>query len=354
MVEYMKAALLYGPMDVRVIDVPKPTIEPNEVLIKVKLCLTAGTSVKKYVRGYPGKKYPFGFGYEWAGEVEAVGEGVDTALRGKRCRITWNRTCTCFFCVRGQPNLCVQRDYKQSVKADDPESGRISGMFREYVKAPVSNVDVFPDHLSSEDACMIPTMTVVQHGNNNVCIKIGDSVAVVGAGVIGQLHMLLSHLRGAQTIAIDMVQSRLDFAKKIGAADYIINAKNQEDAKAQLDDLNINHGYGPDVVIEAVGLPQTWEEAFALVRRGGQVLLYGGCPPGTSINIDTYKLHYDEITLVSSTTASPIDGVRAYNLIERGMVKPSVFISGRYPLANIRDALEAHRTQKGLKFAVIP
>jgi threonine dehydrogenase-like Zn-dependent dehydrogenase len=239
-------------------------------------------------------------------------------------------------------------------KSDDPETGRISGRFVEYIKAPASLIKLLPDHLSSEDACQIPYVAVAQHGNNNVDIKVGDTVACIGAGAMGMIQLMLSHLRGAQTICIDINQPRLEFAKKIGAADFIINAGNAEEAAERIKELDINGGYGPDVVIEAVGLPETYEEAFELVRRGGQLLLYGGAEQGTRVQFDTYHLHYDEITIVSSTASTPIDVVRAYNLVERGMIKPRIFISGKYPLTRIKEALELHRTGKGIKYAILP
>jgi L-iditol 2-dehydrogenase len=353
----MKAALFFGPMDVRVLDVPKPKIDENEALIRVKISTTTGTTVKQYVRPYPGWGYPHGFGYEWVGEVEEVGREVDKSLIGKRCILSRPpRTCNCFFCLRGRPNLCSQRRDTRRIdqRTDDPVEGRVSGCFKEYMKAPASLIKLIPKHLTTEDVCQVPSVGLVQHGNNNVNIKMGDTVATVGSGAIGMIHMMLSHLRGAQTIAIDKSQSRLDFAKKIGAADYIINAQNTDEAKTRLKELNINEGYGPDVVIEAVGLPETYEEAFALVRRGGQVLMYGGAQLGTTITLDTYHLHYDELTIVASSSGIPIDRVRAYNLVERGMIKPSVFISGKYSLTEVKEALELHRTQKGIKYAVIP
>jgi L-iditol 2-dehydrogenase len=353
----MKAALIYGPMDVRVVDVPKPEIGAGEVLIRVKICMTSGTTVKQYIRPYPGWGYPHGFGYEWVGEVEEVGKGVDKSLIGKRCVTSRpSQPCSCFFCVRGKPHLCARRrdTLRTTRRSDNPETGEVSGRFIEYVKSPASLVNVLPEHLPPEDACQIPYVAVAQHGNNHVDIKVGDTVATVGGGAMGMIHLMLSHLRGAQTVCIDKSQSRLDFAKKIGAADYIVNAGNTEEAMEKLKELNINQGYGPDVVIEAVGLPETYEEAFELVRRGGQVLMYGGALQGTTVTFDTYHLHYDEITIVASAAATPIDRVRAYNLVERGMIKPSVFISGEYPLTKIKEALELHRTGKGIKYAIIP
>lgn len=355
--EMMKAALVYGPNEVRVLDVPKPHAKPGEVLVRIQICMTSGTTVKQYVHKYPGLDYPYGIGYEWAGEIVEVGKGVNKDLIGKRCTTKWTKTPDdCFFCLRGQPNLCANIKSKGFGKnwSDKPELGIVSGYYKEYVAIPVSFADIFPDHLSNEDGCQIPYLTYSHHGNSNVDIDVGDSVVVVGSGAIGLLQMMLSHLRGAQTVAIDPNQSRLDFAKKIGAADYIIKAGNTEEAKKGLADIGINEGYGPDVVIECVGIPATYEESINLVRRGGQVLLFAGCPQGTNITASTYRLHYEEIKIVGAMHASLIDYQTAFRLVERGRIKPSIFISGTYQLSEIKEALEAHKRGDGMKFAVIP
>lgn len=354
----MKATLVYGPLDVRIVDVPKPKAGPREVLVKIRMCLTSGTVIKQYERPYPGWGYPHGLGYEWVGEIIEVGKGINENLIGRKCtnKWWWSFPCDCFFCLRGQPNLCVRIKNKGygSIEVDDPERGIVRGFFKEYAVLPASLVQLIPEHMSDEDACQIHYLTYAVHGISNVSVGVGDTVAVVGAGAVGVLLMMLTHLHGAQTVAIDPNQSRLDFAKKLGAADYIIKAANTEEAQEKLTELNINDGYEPDVVIEAVGRPETYGEAISLVRRGGQVLLFAGCAPGTSINIDTYRLHYGEIKIVGSMHASLIDYLRAYHLIERGAVKPSIFVSGRYPLARVKEALETHRRGEGLKFAVIP
>jgi L-iditol 2-dehydrogenase len=357
MTEMMKAALVYGPSEIRVLDVPKPQVGKGEVLARIQICMTSGTTVKQYVRQYPGLDYPYGIGYEWAGQIEEVGEGVDKDLIGKRCTSKWKRTPDdCFFCLRGQPNLCANMKSKGYGDnwSDKPELGIVSGYYKEYVVLPASQADIFPDHLSNEDGCQIPYLTYSQHGNNNVKIDVGDTVAVVGSGAIGLLQMMLSHIRGAQTVAIDPNQSRLDFAKNIGAADYVIKAGNTEDAKKGLEGIGINNGHGPDVVIECVGVPATYEEAIDLVRRGGQVLLFAGCAQGTTITASTYRLHYEEIRIIGSMHASLIDYETSFRLVERGVIKPSIFISGNYQLSDVKNALDAHKNGEGMKFAVVP
>ena len=353
----MKAALCYGPMDVRIVDQPKPLPGEGEVLARVKLCMTSGTTVKQYARGYTGWTYPFGWGYEWAGIVEEVGQGVSTSLIGKKVIPSYYRgDCKCWFCRHGQPNLCanMRLPRAEELKTQKPRNLEGEGAFREYVKLKVDRMQILPENLSLEDAASVPTVAVVVHGNYNVDINPNDTVLIIGAGGIGQLHGLISKLRGAQTIMIDRSQERLDSAKKNGAADRVLTAGTTEEAKSKLKELNVNEGWGPDVVIEAIGQPATWEEAIELVRRGGQVLEYGGCKEGTTITVDTYRLHYDEIKIVSSTTLSPIDVTIGYDLVLKGLIRPSIFISGYYPLAEIKTALDNTMNQKGLRYAVIP
>jgi L-iditol 2-dehydrogenase len=242
----------------------------------------------------------------------------------------------------------------EELKVQKPKNFETQGAFREYLKLKVDRIEILPENLSFEDAASVPTVAVVAHGNYNVDINPNHTVLIIGAGGIGQLHGLISKLRGAQTVMTDRSQERLDSAKKNDAADWTFVAGTIEEAKNKLRELDINEGWGPDVVIEAIGQPATWEEAIALVRRGGQVLEYGGCKEGTSITVDTYRLHYDEIKIVSSTTHSPIDWTIAYELVKKGRIKPSIFISGSYPLAEIKTALENHMNQKGLRYAVIP
>jgi threonine dehydrogenase-like Zn-dependent dehydrogenase len=356
----VKAALIYGPLDVRVIDVPKPKVGKGEVLARIKMCLTSGTTVKRYSKPYLGLGYPTGFGYEWVGIIEEVGKEVDSSLKGKRCITDFSaylcaRPCRCFFCLRGQPNLCAIKPSKRTIKrSDDPERGIVSGKFKEYDKLPAKYIKIIPEHVSDVNACQIPYVSFVLHGINKVKIDYGDTVATVGSGAIGIIHMLLAHLRGAQTIAIDKNQDRLEFAKKIGAADYTINSSSIEEIKKKFKQLNINEGFGPDVVIESVGMPATYEEAFQLVRSGGQVLMFGGAEKGTKVNLDTFHLHYDEVTIVSSVDLYPIDFERSYKLIEKGMLNLNSLVTTNYSLHNIKEALEKHRQQKGMKYAVIP
>ncbi|MCJ7633017.1 zinc-binding dehydrogenase, partial [Candidatus Bathyarchaeota archaeon] len=144
---------------------------------------------------------------------------------------------------------------------------------------------------------------------------------------------------------------RLDFAKKIGA-DETINA-GQENAAERVKEFT--KGYGADVVIEAIGLPATWEQALKLVRKGGTVLEFGGCPPGTEIRINAEQLHYGETKVMGAFHTSPLHFRKALDLISSRTIDVRPLITRRMNLENIKDAFEILSTSKTeIKIGILP
>jgi L-iditol 2-dehydrogenase len=163
----------------------------------------------------------------------------------------------------------------------------------------------------------------------------------------------LCKLRGAAVvIVIDKDSDRLLAAKHLGA-DYTINANEVKDVISEVKTI-ANEGEGVDTSIEAVGLPETWEEALHLTRKGGTVVLFGGCPAGTKISIETEMLHYSELTIKGSYNATAYEIETAFNLLCRKIIQVEEYISGKFALSDVKKALEMHMAQKGIKYAIIP
>jgi L-iditol 2-dehydrogenase len=177
-------------------------------------------------------------------------------------------------------------------------------------------------------------------------------VAIIGAGPIGLLHLLTVKKMGAEkAIAIDLVEERLDFAEKLGA-DEIINAGKVDVAERV---RQLTGGYGADVAIEAIGLPSTWEQALKLVRKGGTVLEFGGCPPGIEIKVNAEMLHYGEITVLGTFHTTPLHFRKALNLIASRTVDVRSLITKRMELEKINDAFEILASSKTeIKIAINP
>ena len=342
----MKAAMLYGVKDLRVEDVEVPKVEAGEVLIKVKAATTCGTDLKIFQRGYVEKviKLPTIFGHEWAGEVVKVGEGLEWPEKGMRVRAGNSAPCLhCKMCQKGKYNLCENMIW-------------LWGAYAEYIKVPARmvlvNMQEVPQHVSYEEAATTEPLACVLHGVEEARVKLGDTVAIIGAGPIGLLHLLTVKKIGAEkTIIIDLVDERLNFAEKLGV-DETINAgrENVVEKVRQLTD-----GYGADIVVEAIGLPATWEQALKLVRKGGTVLEFGGCPPGTEIKVNTELLHYGEVTVLGTFHATPLHFRKALNLIASGTINVKPLMTRKMRLEEIKEAFGILSTSKTeIKIAINP
>ncbi len=230
------------------------------------------------------------------------------------------------------------------------------GAYAKYIKVPARivtlNTQEIPPHLPYPEAAVTEPLACALHGIEKANMKLGDSVAIIGAGPIGLLHLQLARKMGAERIIIsDLIDERLKVAEKLGANETI-NAKSEDTVETV---RNFTNGYGSDVVIEAIGLPTTWEQALKMVRKGGTVLEFGGCPPGTEIKLKTELLHYGQVTLLGTFHATPVHFQKALNLIASGAVKVKPLITREMKLEKIKDAFEILATSKrDLKIAILP
>jgi len=342
----MKAAMLYGVRNLRIENVPIPQLGKGEVLVRVRAATTCGTDLKIFQRGYVSHviKLPTIFGHEWAGEIVDLAPDVDWLEKGMRIRAGNSAPCLhCKMCERGKFNLCENMIW-------------LWGAYAEYLKVPAQmvrvNLQKIPVHVSYEEAALTEPLACVLHGVEEAGVKLGDTIAIIGAGPIGLLHLLTVRRLGVERVfMVDLVEERLEFAQRIGA-DETINGK-QEDVIRRIRELT--DGYGADVVIEAVGLPSTWEQALQMVRKGGTVLEFGGCPPGTQIKVSTELLHYGEVKVLGAFHTTPIHFRRALQLISSKTINVKSLITQKMPLDQLKDAFELLATSKReIKIAIIP
>ncbi|MDH7478364.1 MAG: zinc-binding dehydrogenase [Candidatus Bathyarchaeota archaeon] len=342
----MKAAMLYGIKDLRTEDIPKPEVNAGEVLVKVKAATTCGTDLKIFQRGYVEKviRLPTVFGHEWAGEVVEVSEGLEWPRKGMRVRAGNSAPCLrCFMCQKGKYNLCEDMIW-------------LWGAYAEYIKVPARMVQVnmqeIPKHVSFEEAAITEPLACVLHGVEEAGVRLGDTVAIIGAGPIGLLHLLTVKKLGAEkVIVIDLVDERLSFAEKLGA-DETINAEKEDVAEKV---RQTTGGYGADVAIEAIGSPKTWEQALTLVRKGGTVLEFGGCPPGTEVRVNAEFLHYGEVKVMGTFHATPLHFRKALNYIASKTINVKPLITRKMRLEEIKEAFQILTTSKTeIKIAIKP
>jgi L-iditol 2-dehydrogenase len=340
----MRSIVYLGPEQIELRRVPIPRPERGELLVKVKAAVTCGTDLKTYRRGHPKFPPPFAFGHEFGGDVVEAGEGVEVFHPGMRVAANVFAECgQCFFCRRGQGNLCENLVYN-------------FGAFSEYMIIPESIVrrttfEIPPD-IAYEEAALVEPLTTVVHGQHRIDIQPGERVAILGAGgPVGLMHQQLALRAGAsQVIAAGHSAMRLETARQLGAT-TVIDTRSQDFVQTVRD---LTEGYGADAVIECAGTKATWEAAVEGTRRGGRVLWFGGLPAGTKVEVDASRVHYGEITLINLHGGTARESREAFDLIVRGEIQLKPLISRQLPLERLEEALRLMASGEAVKVAILP
>jgi len=343
----MMAGVLYGKEDVRVEQVDIPRLAPDEVLVKVKVALTCGTDLKVWRQGFHARMItpPAVFGHELAGVIEAVGQEVDEFRVGQRVVASNSAPCgECHFCHKDLENLCEKLLFN-------------NGAYAEYIKIPGAivrkNLLEIPKHLSFRDAALVEPLACVLRGLEESNVHRRDHVVVVGMGPIGLMFIRLAKLRGARVLALGRRRSQLDQALAMGADD-VLNVTEVADVVSAVRAMTPGGG-GVDVAIEAVGTPTTWQWATGMVRKGGTVNFFGGCPSGSTVQLDTVLLHYSEITLKATFHHTPYYIRRALDCIATGDIGAVDLVTNEAPLSELPAVLRHLQNRNGdLKTAILP
>jgi len=361
----MKAAVLHGREDVRIEQVEVPRLESGDMLLRTKVALTCGTDVKVFRRGYHARMIapPSVFGHEVAGVVEEVAPGAAGVEPGTAVVVANSAPCgECYFCRHDSPSLCDDLLFW-------------NGAYAEFARIPARvvrhNLVPLEAGVGFREAAMVEPLACVVRGVEESWIGRGQSVAVIGAGPIGLMFVALSRLRGAHVTVVGRNAYRLEKARELGAEETIASSPDR-DVAAGLGGPSPPppppppprggvprgrpppHGRGFDVVIEAVGQPETSEAAIRAVRKGGLVNLFAGCPAESRIAIDSQRLHYQELTIKSTFHHTPESVRKAFRLIADGHVDPNAFISGEASLDCLPEVLQRMaRGGDGLKTAIL-
>lgn len=346
----MTAAVLYGKEDLRLEHVEIPRAAAGEIVVRVGAALTCGTDLKVYRRGYHARmlKPPIPFGHELAGVVTEVGEGLTAFREGDRVVALNSAPCdVCFFCVRGQQNLCEDLLFN-------------NGAYAEYIRVPARIVEkntlLIPEGVPFEYAALTEPLACVVRGLEETGARPGDTMVVIGAGPIGLMFIHVAELAGLRVIAVVKRDDQIATAKLFGASE-VVQTTAVKDVIAATRALT-SHGRGADAVVEAVASPITWEWAVDMVRKGGVVNFFGGPPKGTKVQLDTNHLHYGDITLKASFHHTPATCRAAFELITSGRFKCNEAITDRVSLKDVPDLFARMMARTGgsreIKTAVFP
>lgn len=342
----MKSFYYHGPEDIRLKEVPIPLIKDDEILVKVKAAIFGGSSYKTILRGHPvliNKKLPSPIGHQFSGEVFKVGKKVRDYKVKDRVVVLNSAPCfKCMYCKDKKYNLCNDLYF-------------LNGAFSEYIKVPaeILNFNTFkiPKNINFKLAALTESLSVVLHGIDKSDIQKGQIVCVIGTGSIGLLFTYLLKFYGCKVLLIGRNKKKLEAGKKFGA-DFVISGED----KNLTSKINKITKTGIDIVVEAVGQKETWELATRIVKKGGLINFFGGCKKNTKFEIDTYRLHYEELKLVGVFHHLPQYSKKAINLLSGKKFKKleKLMISKELSLFQLNEAFKNHQEGKTILQAIIP
>jgi L-iditol 2-dehydrogenase len=311
----VRALRFHAPGDLRVEEVPRPQPGPGDVLVEVEVALTDGTDAKAFRRGHPVllAELPSPFGHEFCGIDVATGRRV-VAANSAPCG-------HCAPCRRGEETLC--------------ENLRplLNGAYAELLLVPARiaerNLLPVPPRLAPEVAAMVEPLACCLHGVERAEVSADQTVAVLGPGPIGLMLCAAARDAGAEVVVVGGRPERRKLAREFGAAP--------------------GDGKAADVVIEAVGTAEAWQDALELVRPGGTVLFFGG----RELAVDTFRLHYEELTLRGAFHHTPRLVRAALAFLASGAYPWERLVTHRVGLEQVA-ALFADPPPDLLKAAVVP
>jgi L-iditol 2-dehydrogenase len=324
-----------------------PRAGTGEIVVRVHAALTCGTDLKVYRRGYHARmlKPPIPFGHELAGTVHEAGKGVIGFRKGDRVVALNSAPCgECYFCRRDQENLCDNLLFN-------------NGAYAEFLLIPArivaKNTLRIPTGIPFEHAALTEALACVVRGLDECEPRKGDTIAIIGAGPIGLMFMHLAELYGMRVIAVVKRDEQVAAARTFGASE-VVQITAVPDAIAAVRALT-PHSRGVDIAIDAVATPRAWQWAVDMVRKGGTVNFFGGCAAGTKVELDTNRLHYNNITLRASFHHTPAAARKAFDLIVSGRFRSGDTITSRAPLSDLNRVFRQLMNRAGdIKTAIIP
>jgi len=345
----MIGAVLTGPETIDIRDLPVERPGPGEILLSIEAATTCGTDVKVFKRGgHPRMlKVPTVFGHEFSGHIAAVGLGVQNLKEGDAVVVANSAPCgDCTYCTLERENLCEDLAY-------------INGAFAEFICIPARfvkcNMHAIPDGLSFARAALTEPLACVLHGMDACDLDryaaLGPVETVVfGGGPIGLLFIAALARSGHAPVLADPNEPRLAAGRSMGAAKTVQIKRGG--GQAEIVKAAADHSEGTWVAIDASGVPEVWVDAINCIRPGGLVNLFGGCAPGTSIPLDTHRLHYSELNVKGVYHHRPDTVRRALEMLSDPAFPADVLLSATVPIEKTEAALRSMIDKCALKVVI--
>jgi len=340
----MKAAVFYGEkIGLRMEDVPVPTIEPHQALVKVAACGVCHTDLHYIEHGVKTfKAPPVILGHEASGIVESVGENVTRVAEGDRVLIPAVLTCgKCSACRSGRENICAHMTML---------GNHFDGAYAEFVAVPAKDLLHLPDSVPLDEASIIAdAVSTPYHAvKNRARVRPGDTVVVFGCGGVGMNAVQLANAAGGYVIAVDVNDRKLAWASEFGAA-KVLNASTVDRIDREIKKLTDG---GADIAIEVIGHPKTILQAFESVRVGGRLCIVGYT--SETISVVAGKIMFKELEIVGSLGCRPVDYIPLIRMVEQGTINIRKLVTHRFDLENLTRAFEVMKEGVSLRSIVTP
>ncbi len=343
----MKAALMYGPNDIRVEEIEKPTCPKGGLILKIMAVGLCGSDIRNLTSDSRKGSYPFVYGHEIVGVVDEIDPAVSKYKVGDRLFLFPGTYCMkCDDCISGHSENCTG--------VEPGVAG--TGGFAQYTAVSARKIELggiypVPEDVKFEAASLGEPLTSVYACEENIAVGYNDVLVIIGAGPIGCFMAQLAKLRGARSvIMIEINDKRLEMAKNFGV-DHVINSTKEDSIEAV---KKLTNGRGADKVISANPSNAAQAQSVFMVKPGGIVVLFGGVPKGTLTEMDTNYIHYQNIWVKGHFGASYIQSRRAYELAIAKSFPSEKFITHRLPLEKINDGIELTRTGEAIKVVLFP
>lgn len=343
----MKALRLYGQNDIRLVDIPIPEINDEEILLKTDAAAICGTDIRMWKNGKSGvdADHPLTLGHEFAGTIVKVGKNVPFYKEGMQVGMQPNIGCgICDRCVDGKFHLC-----------DNYTAFGINmeGAFAEYVKIPANavvrgNLMVLPEGVTPAEAAITEPLSCAYNGFQKCFVKPGEYALVVGAGPIGFCHAMLLHMAGAKVLMNDLSAERLADVK---ARLPYVDIYSGDSLAAYVNQWT--KGRGLDIAITACPVPSVQAAMLPLMNYGGRINFFGGIPESRQpVPINTNLVHYKELILTGSTRSSIAQFRKTMEFVSLGLLNVKAMITDRYSIDDVLTAFDNAGRAKGLKHVI--
>ncbi len=347
----MKAAVVERIREAKVLEVPEPVTEAGSLKIRVEACAICGSDLRIFTTGDPRATFPRIIGHEIAGTVVEIGKETKGFGVGDRVCVAPGHGCgDCKYCKNGMENICIN---------PKPSVGYASsGGFAQFIVPPVNVVkngfvNIIPENLSFEEASMSELLACCINAQERAMVRDGDTVVIMGPGPAGLMHIQLAKARGAKKVILSgRTPGRLNLAKEKFKPDLVLPEQGKELVKRVLEETD---GIGADVVIVAAPSHEAQELALHITAPRGRINFFGGLPKDNCIShIEANIIHYQECILTGASSSLGRQNKEALELISKGKIKASYYITHRFILEEFNEAFAAVERKETVKAIIFP